>query len=62
MWQNLTLRMRSLRFTRLTNALCKKVENLERSFGLHIFVYNFITRHATLRMTPALRAKVTDRF
>ena len=58
--QNLTLRMRSRRFTRLTNGFSKKLENLEHSVALHFFVYNFITRHATLRMPPALKAKVTD--
>jgi IS1 family transposase/lambda repressor-like predicted transcriptional regulator len=58
--QNLTLRMRNRRFTRLTNAFSKKLENLEHSVALHFFVYNFITRHQTLRMPPALKAKVTD--
>jgi hypothetical protein len=36
------------------------LENLEHSVAPHFFVYNFITRHTTLRMPPALRAKVTD--
>lgn len=58
--QNLTIRMRNRRFTRLTNAFSKKLENLEHSVALHFFVYNFITRHMTLRMPPALKAKVTD--
>lgn len=58
--QNLTIRMRNRRFTRLTNAFSKKLENLEHSVALHFFVYNFITRHQTLRMPPALKAKVTD--
>ena len=58
--QNLTIRMRNRRFTRLTNAFSKKLENLEHSVALHFFVYNFITRHQTLRMSPALRAGVTD--
>jgi IS1 family transposase len=58
--QNLTLRMRNRRFTRLTNAFSKKLENLEHSVALHFFVYNFITRHMSLRMPPALRARVTD--
>jgi IS1 family transposase len=60
--QNLTLRMRNRRFTRLTNAFSKKLANLEHSVALHFFVYNFITRHATLRMPPALKAGVTDRW
>jgi IS1 family transposase len=56
--QNLTMRMR--RMTRLTNGFSKKLENLEHAVALHYFVYNFITRHKTLRMPPALKAKVTD--
>ena len=60
--QNLTVRMRNRRFTRLTNGFSKKLENLEHSVALHFFVYNFITRHGTLRMPPALKAKVTDRW
>jgi hypothetical protein len=35
-------------------------ERLEHSVALHFFLYNFITRHGTLRMPPALKAKVTD--
>jgi IS1 family transposase len=58
--QNLTIRMRNRRFTRLTNAFSKKLENLEHSVSLHFFVYNFITRHMTIRMPPALKAHVTD--
>ena len=58
--QNLTVRMRNRRFTRLTNAFSKKLENLEHSVALHFFTYNFITRHQTLRMSPALKAGVTD--
>ena len=60
--QNLTLRMRNRRFTRLTNAFSKKLANLEHSVALHFFVYNFITRHATLRMPPALKAGVADHW
>jgi hypothetical protein len=58
--QNLTMRMRNRRLTRLTNAFSKKPENLEHSVALHFFVYNFTTRHMTLRMPPALKAHVTD--
>jgi IS1 family transposase len=58
--QNLTVRMRMRRFTRLTNGFSKKLENLEHAVALHFFVYNFITRHGTLRMPPALKAKVSD--
>jgi hypothetical protein len=60
--QNLTVRMRNRRFTRLTNAFSKKLENLEHSVALHFFAYNFISRHATLRMPPALKAKVADHW
>ena len=48
------------RFTRLTRGFSKKLENLENMAALHFFVYNFITRHTTLRMPPALKAKVAD--
>ncbi len=58
--QNLTMRMRMRRFTRLTNGFSKKLENLEHMVAIHFFVCNFITRHMTLRMPPALKAKVTD--
>jgi len=58
--QNLTIRMRIRRFTRLTNGFSKKLEDLEHMVAIHFFVYNFITLHTTLRMPPALKAKVTD--
>lgn len=58
--QNLTLRMRNRRFTRLTNAFSKKLENHEHAVALYFFAYNFIFRHQTLRMPPALKAGVTD--
>ena len=58
--QNLTLRMRNRRFTRLTNAFSKKLENHEHGVALYVFAYNFIFRHSTLRMPPALKAGVTD--
>lgn len=60
--QNLTLRMRNRRFTRLTNAFSKKLENHEHAFALYAFAYNFIFRHATLRMPPALKAGVADHW
>ncbi len=56
--QNLTIRMRNRRFTRLTNAFSKKLESMEPSVALHFFAYNFIFRHKTLRMPPALKAGV----
>jgi IS1 family transposase len=61
-WQNLTLRMRNRRLTRLTNAFSKKLQNLEHSVALHFFAYNFVIRHGTLRMPPALKAKVANHW
>ena len=50
------------RFTRLTNAFSKKVENLEAAVALHFAHYNFIRLHRSLRVTPAMAADVTDRL
>jgi len=50
------------RFTRLTNAFSKKVENLGYALALHFMYYNFCRIHQTMRMTPAMKAKVTDRL
>ena len=58
--QNLTMRMGMRRFTRLTNGFSKKVENLEYAVSLHFMYYNFVRIHQILRVTPAMRAKVTD--
>jgi len=58
--QNLTLRMQSRRFTRLTNAFSKKLENHCLSVALHYMHYNFCRIHKTLRITPAMAAGVTD--
>lgn len=60
--QNLTMRMNMRRFTRLTNAFSKKVENLGHALALHFMYYNFCRIHQTLRVTPAMAAKVTDRL
>jgi IS1 family transposase len=59
--QNLTLRMQARRFTRLTNAFSKKLENHALSVALHYMHYNFCRIHKTLRITPAMAAGVTDR-
>ncbi|HEY5048507.1 MAG TPA: IS1 family transposase [Rhizomicrobium sp.] len=56
---NLTIRMHSRRFTRLTNAFSKKAENHAHAFALHAMYYNFVRIHQTLRVTPAMAAKVT---
>ena len=58
--QNLTMRMSMRRFTRLTNAFSKKVENLEHAVALHYMHYNFCRIHQTLRVTPAMEAGVAD--
>ena len=56
--QNLTMRVRMRRFTRLTNAFSKKLENLEAAVALHYMHYNFARRHQTLQVTPAQAAGV----
>jgi hypothetical protein len=60
--QNLTMRMSMRRFTRLTNAFSKKVENLRAAVSLHFAHYNFVRVHRTLRVTPAMGARVSDRL
>jgi hypothetical protein len=57
---NLTLRMGCRRFTQLTNAFSKKVENHAWAVALHMMHYNFCRIHKTLRVTPAMEAGVTD--
>jgi hypothetical protein len=59
---NLTLRMHMRRFTRLTNAFSKKVENHTHAVALHMMYYNFVRIHQTLRTTPAMAAGVTKRL
>jgi IS1 family transposase len=60
--QNLTIRMHMRRFTRLTNAFSKKVENHAYAVALHMMYHNFVRIHKTLRVTPAMAAGVTDRL
>lgn len=60
--QNLTMRMHMRRFTRLTNAFSKKVENHAHAVALHMMYYNFVRVHKTLRVTPAMAAGVSDRL
>ena len=58
--QNLTMRMSMRRFTRLTNAFSKKIDNHCAALALYFFHYNFCRLHKSLRVTPAMAAGVTD--
>src|SRR5579862_34607 len=59
--QNLTMRMSMRRFTRLTNAFSKKVENHAAAISLHFMHYNFCRVHASLdKRTPAMAAGIAD--
>lgn len=60
--QNLTIRMHCRRLTRLTNAFSKKLESFKAAMALHFAYYNFVKIHSSIRMTPAMAAKVTDRL
>jgi IS1 family transposase len=57
---NLTMRMQMRRFTRLTNAFSKKVDNHKAAIALHFMHYNFARIHKTLRVTPAMEAGISD--
>jgi len=59
---NLTVRMHTRRFTRLTNAFSKKLENHAHSVALFAMYYNFVRIHRTLRTTPAMAAGVTKKL
>ena len=58
--QNLTMRMSMRRFTRLTNAFSKKIENHAAAISLYFMYYNFCRVHQTLRVTPAMEAGIAD--
>lgn len=60
--QNLAMRIDMRRFTRLTNAFSKKVENHVHAVALHVMYYNFVRIHKALRVTPAMAADVADRL
>ena len=58
--QNLTMQMSMRRFTRLTNAFSKKVENHMHSVAMYMMFYNFCRIHKSLRVTPAMAAGISD--
>ncbi len=58
--QNLTMRMSLRRFTRLTNAFSKKIDNMKAAIDLHFMYYNFCRSHQTLGKSPAMAAGLTD--
>ncbi|MDD5711790.1 MAG: DDE-type integrase/transposase/recombinase [Smithellaceae bacterium] len=59
---NLTMRLSLKRLNRLTLAFSKKVDNLRAAIALHFAYYNFCRVHSSLRITPAMEAKITDRI
>jgi IS1 family transposase len=59
---NLTMRMSMRRFTRLTNAFSKKVDNYCHALTLYFVFYNFVRRHQTLRVSPAMAGGISDRL
>ena len=48
------------RFTRLTNAFSKELDNLKAAVTLYVAFYNFCRIHQTLRVTPAMEAGLAD--
>jgi IS1 family transposase len=58
--QNLTMRMSMRRFTRLTNAHSKKIDNHAAAVALYVMTYNFHRKHMTLGTTPAVKARIAD--
>ena len=58
--QNLTMRMSMRRFTRLTNAFSKKLDNLKAAVALHFAYYNFVRIHRSLKVTPVMAAGVSQ--
>jgi hypothetical protein len=57
---NLTMRMSMRRFTRLTNAFSKKLDNHGHAVAVYFMYYNFCRVHQTLRVTPAMEAGLSD--
>ena len=58
--QNLSMRMGMRRFTRLANGFSKKIENHEHALAIYFMHYNFCRIHASLRVTPAMEAGISD--
>ncbi len=59
---NLSIRMHSRRFTRLTNAHSKKLANHAWAVALHVMFYNYVRIHSTVRMSPAMAAGIEARL
>src|SRR5712671_69590 len=59
---NLTMRVSMRRFTRLTNAFSKKLQNHEYMVALYALWYNFVRIHKTLRISPAMAAGIEKRL
>ena len=57
---NLSIRMALRRFTRLTNAYSKKLDNLKAACALYFAYYNFCRVHQSLRVSPAMEAGISD--
>ena len=57
---NLSMRMGMRRFTRLTNAFSKKIENHMHAISFYFMVYNFVKIHSSVKCSPAMAAGVTD--
>jgi len=60
--QNMTMRMSMRRFTRLTNAFSKKLDNHIHALALYFAFYNFCRIHKTLKVSPAMAAGITDKL
>ncbi len=58
---NLTMRMQMRRFTRLTNAFSKKLENHAHALALYFYWYNWVRSHKAHKLTPAMAAGLTTR-
>jgi hypothetical protein len=59
---NLTMRMSMRRFTRLTNAFSKKIDNHVHALSIYFVHYNWLRIHGTLRVSPAMAAGLTTRL